>query len=1374
MQGSSLPNASLFLSPYHLPLSHEAEEEAAHMRALEEQLVLSGGAPLPREAVGGLPFHYVAKALEQGRKENRAGRINMVAGLVHEALEAAHASSTNPTLQVLALLRVLLPSRDSRSVYGFKTTSLVRSFAKAIEKDGGVSGKAAAQELLRAIRTPHPDEDGHNHLVTLPEVAIARAHARCFLSATAGQQPLTPLSLVEVAALCQKLTNIYKERHKQAVLTLTGRLGGRGAMSVHIDSVAEVLGTVLTRLSYEECMVLVRLLLRTVPMGIGPKTVMEALGPHLGAFLDVQQDLGRLAMAIVKQREQPTTTATTIMPGLVCGVPMTPMTCHTTSSPYLMKWLFTKQDTIQQYLPPKAGQLIIHSSGVWYVPLKSSGPITGRHRFVDLESPEAISIAHRKKHMLLMREIKRYSPALIRPDKVRGYMISYMLYLDNNKQQQSGGGSYVMLLQGAEPLLASNSKNTIEFVDASVVLDDPKQYDEQDGGATKHGDGEKEDPDYQPSTSKANQEAKKKERDHQKQETKKRIQDILEGMLSDTARQSAAQTPRGMVRISLMMTPDADQPSSNRKLMGGGMGSSSSVLLKKEEGILAQRKMDGDRMQAHIMQDSKGNVVVKLFTKRGRPVHMLYTDVANELKQLILSKDQPCILDGEIVVVDSDTHKPLPWSSTKWRYDSGCGRTLEELTPTEKKCALTLVDGASAYAYNPDDEEDTLTFAPSANALAQWSDLGASERRRLKVKALPKAKLMFVVFDILMHHGVPLSGKTCRQRWELLQTMPSLKRKSMMKHVSVLSEAWYVRNAEELLEKLAYIVKEKGEGLILKNPDAPYEFTRSMHQRKLKICGPDINCGVVGLGFTLSRNPHQWGLLTCIHSGATQQLLVYNRVEVLEGDRIKMAAEHILGLPSLVSLHEVLHHSSQAKPIQCGPFQVFVTYHDDHTQPQKHRHQSSSSSKRHLFSVTWLVTQGSERHTLYFMQGVPKDIQWLCSPFDCRFGLSQRGDVYPVDWRGEAAEEEAATGGPTVVMQVPRFPVGRIQLDDHQRSEFDTPTSIAEKFEAASEEGTCIQGYITRKLKQLRTKPPQPRKLEEIRRILTAMQDPKETWPKMCPTTFYLSAFSDMLRRQGLEELTPAERMVLSGIPKASQWDLLLIQQIPLKQISSQETTLMGAHYEAEKERLSHRLWEFKRKAQRTYLLASSSSSFTRTSENFMERILDTEVTSSSTMMNDDAHTGSGTVSMMNKPAGKESECFTTLPACDSGGGWSPQASEEEKEEDESEEDEIMDSEAAAYSSFCMDPNDGGQMEAPLEFEEDGYEVDTSALYDNIGSPPHHYYYADYDHPPYYMDEYGDTRAEHAHSNNIHPHAFTLEDDNDKGMLPYEAMYLHE
>jgi hypothetical protein len=42
------------------------------------------------------------------------------------------------------------------------------------------------------------------------------------------------------------------------------------------------------------------------------------------------------------------------------------------------------------------------------------------------------------------------------------------------------------------------------------------------------------------------------------------------------------------------------------------------------------------------------------------------------------------------------------------------------------------------------------------------------------------------------------------------------------------------------------------------------------------------------------------------------------------------------------------------------------------------------------------------------------------------------------------------------------------------------------------------------------------------------------------------------------------------------------------------------------------------------------------------------------------------------------------------------------------------------------------------------------------------------------MDEYGDTRAEHAHSNNIHPHAFTLEDDNDKGMLPYEAMYLHE
>jgi len=486
------------LSQYHLRLSNEEEE---HMYALENQL-LSPPQQQQASSSGLLPFHIVASLLEQARSIQTKGltrkeqHMNIISGLLNEALE----HPTNPTLQVLALLRVLLPSRDSRSVYGFKTTSLIRSFAKAIEKDGGVSGKAAAQTLLQSIRNPRPDEDGP-HLVTMPEVAIAMAHARCFLSSSTARGKGPQLSLIEVAALCQKLTNIYRERHKQAVLTITSHMGGKGGMSIHIDSVAEVLGTVLTRLSYDECKVLVRLLLRTVPMGIGTQTVMDTLGPYLGNFLEVQQDLGRLAMAIVKYHQNKIATGSSskadqlLSPGLMCGVPMTPMTCHITSSPYLMKWLFTKQDTIKQYLSPKTGQLIIHSSGPWYVPLKSSGSIAGRNRFVDLESPGAISIKNRKAHMLILREIHRCSPSLILTDKAQGYVISYMLYLD----EQTGG--HVMLLQGVEPFL----HKTIEFVDASVVLDDPKLI----MAKPSMDDEDVDDPDYNPSKTRKGRNGKK-------------------------------------------------------------------------------------------------------------------------------------------------------------------------------------------------------------------------------------------------------------------------------------------------------------------------------------------------------------------------------------------------------------------------------------------------------------------------------------------------------------------------------------------------------------------------------------------------------------------------------------------------------------------------------------------------------------------------------------------------------------------------------------------------------------------------------------------------------------------------------------------------
>ena len=1261
------------------------EEEEAQMHALEEELIQA------HNKKRGLPFQTIAEGLDQCASIGKMGKktkTNLITGLMQEAM----AHPENPTLHIFALLRVLLPSRDSRSVYGFKTTSLIRSFAKAIEKEGGISGKAAAQELLGTIKEPLPDESGP-YFVSTPELAIARAHGKCFSSYSRGPA----LSLIEVASLCQRLTNTYKERHKQAVLTLTARMGHKTAMHVHIDSVAEVLGSILSRLSYVECKVLVKLLLRTVPMGIGPNTVMEALGPYLASFLDVQQDLSRLALAIMQQERQ--------LPALLCGVPITPMTCHTTSSPYLLKWLFTKQDTVKRYLTPKQGQVIFHSLGAWYVPIKSSGPSTGRNRFVDLESNAAIAMKTRRQHMLILREIRRHNnnPPLLLTDSAYGYLISYMLYLDDQS------GDHVMLLQGARPL----NDTQVEFVDASVVLDDPKQQqmevdDDDEKKIEDQEDLMEEFNDDDDDDWKTNNKLKKNPKTKQKKEiqmmkqkktmskqkkmTKKAsIQAILESMVSTETMAMTAQTPRGNVRVTWIGAQTKVNNNNNRATPE--TSSSSSISQPQQKGVLAQRKMDGDRLQAHIMQDSKGKPMVKLFTKRGRPVHTLYSDVAEELKQAV--RDQPCILDGEIVVVDPDTGKPLPWSSSKWRYDSGNGKTLSELIPAEKKSIITVVEGAGSYGYNPDDQEDSsLTFAPNASALTQWSELGESERVRLKVKALPRGKLLFIVFDVLMYRGMSLVSMPCSQRLEKLKAMTSLKK---LHHTKIIDESWFVKNAEELIQRLGYIVKERGEGLVLKNPEAPYEFTRSMHQRKLKICGPDINCGVVGLGFTLSRNPRLWGLLTCIQSGDSAKLLVYNRVETIEGDCVRKAAQHIHGLASKVCMHDVLHNSSSEKPIQVGPYRVFVT----------------KLKALSVFSVTWLAI-GQERCTLYFLQGIPKDIQWLCNPFDCRFGLSQRGDLYPVDWRSGEQQEEAEAA-PLVVL-VPRFPVGRIQLDDHQRSKLDTPMSIEEKFKEAADEKTCIQGYISRKIAHLRSKPPHPKKMEELRRILTAMEDPKETWPKVCPSTFYLRDVSEMLKKQGHSALSGGERMVLSGIPKASQWDPLRIQEIPLLPVPLEQEEDLQGKFEAEAPGITKRLWQLKSKLKRPVLLP-----FTRTGTDIQALLYEKD---------DDKQE-------------EKQMCFANPLA-----SIHREAKTEEKEEDDDDNNSTDDEEEENISELDDDGDDAAEALC-LDEEEQSYDED----------------YGAYDHQQAAMDDYN-------HDLN-HPSAAILHDgssSNHRVILPSSRM----
>ena len=72
------------------------------------------------------------------------------------------------------------------------------------------------------------------------------------------------------------------------------------------------------------------------------------------------------------------------------------------------------------------------------------------------------------------------------------------------------------------------------------------------------------------------------------------------------------------------------------------------------EGVIVERKWDGDRVQVHLMPAGAGKLPeVRMFTRHGTPVHGMYSSVAKAFQNCF--KDEGClgfVLDGELIVVD--------------------------------------------------------------------------------------------------------------------------------------------------------------------------------------------------------------------------------------------------------------------------------------------------------------------------------------------------------------------------------------------------------------------------------------------------------------------------------------------------------------------------------------------------------------------------------------------------------------------------------------------------------------------------------------------------------------------------------------------------
>jgi ATP-dependent DNA ligase len=185
---------------------------------------------------------------------------------------------------------------------------------------------------------------------------------------------------------------------------------------------------------------------------------------------------------------------------------------------------------------------------------------------------------------------------------------------------------------------------------------------------------------------------------------------------------------------------------------------------------MAQLKLDGDRLQAHVVDA----VTVRLFTRNGYDVSDIYSDVCDELSAARL--DVPCIFDGELIVVNA-AGLPLPWDSAKWRFNSFYARGTSAVVveeppppPANEDEAVVMPDcgEAEANCHNANEENaqqqeegmmDGLAFVPRKNS--RWNTTTNTHRYR----SVPvECHLRYVVFDMLMWNGEDLSVTSCRLR----------------------------------------------------------------------------------------------------------------------------------------------------------------------------------------------------------------------------------------------------------------------------------------------------------------------------------------------------------------------------------------------------------------------------------------------------------------------------------------------------------------------------------------------------------------------------------------------------------------------------------
>lgn len=1140
-----------------------------------------------------IPFAFLVSTVNRAALERSLQEKQLIIKELFALADQCH----NPEFATLCIAKILLRGSDRDAVYGIKTTTLLKSWAKALGTDRAQglhewlleptivsqnNTAASGKSQNDSFGDPRDDDEmqtaaaaqqeNNAEFITYPELEIIKYVSR---------KKEKELSVEDVAGFLYHLTMVYRDRQKQAIAEDVSHAEQRQQQNPHQKSIymgdgaAEELKRLLIFLDVNEIVFLSRLLIKPLSIGVGPKTVLKAMHPDAATQYEMQHDLYALVTAIhgrgppslsstastskdAPQQQAAASAAGAFVNTLQLNVPIACMTCNTLASPFLFQWVFSQEEkiynnrknTLRQY--KQNVKFLVLEGNKWFVPARASGPKA--NSMVNIAS-EYVKKSTFHKHALYLRRLQ--ATQLLNEKACENLMIYYGINVEEKNNNQ-GQDTVTILLKSAAPAY----KLPLLFLEPEKVQERQKGVRKMKSLLQNKAAAAKknnlaivfeEDDDNEP----------EEEEDEDEDEDEEDDDDLpILRRRSKKTKTKGGKKKTGAPRQQQQQDPQPPSP--------------------PKKCIIAQTKFDGNRIQIHIDADC----AVTMFTRHGKPVHHMYTDIASEIQFIFKEHKRnnphqtitPCILDGELIIVN-DKNEPQPWSNALWKYDTSfqaddslaeeaaAAQSLEEIAsaPGDEN-EIVVVTSKSVDDADADDDNNPRDLTLFQRKGIRKSRLfGRYEKHKTKAKKVSsetRTKIYYVCFDIVMCGGMPVWEKGYKQRLSILQqTFPAPFRNQEAKYCTIITpqHSHQVSTGKELNALLEEVLTAKGEGLVLKEPEAPYTFGRSTAVQKVKLKGPDVNTLVIGGGFCFSGNPRRFALLTAIRSDSTENAIVaYCTVETLTGDRRSRSVKEIWNSRNKLSVGKL---KNAIKKARSASRQKKGNSNNNNNNSNNNNVTIKLESRDYFIDVntgksqqspiviSWLRKddegQGSETTRVFFLHGFFPDIQFVTPPGECPFNLSIHGDFFPL-----TTSQLNELSHVSKRLLIPRFPVGRIEAERNTANflhDIDTISGVAEKYNTANAIESCIQQATMRKIVQLRKHPTSFQKLSLLRGILKGALQNGNPWPQPTLSSSVSIPELDVLIEQQkvfpddveLKPLTEEEKAaILFGITRtASQWD---------------------------------------------------------------------------------------------------------------------------------------------------------------------------------------------------------------------------------------------